>query len=78
VIAVAVIPLLPKVLVDQTNASYARAAGLEKKTIEINGYTVHFMKVKGKMISQTLFLFTVWGDDKSVLQTARFYQKTII
>jgi hypothetical protein len=28
------IPLLSKVLVDQTNASYARAAGLEKKRLK--------------------------------------------
>jgi pimeloyl-ACP methyl ester carboxylesterase len=74
VIAVAVIYFFfPKVLVDQTNASYARAAGLEKKTIEINGYTVHFYESEGEDDKPDFVLVHGMGDDKSsFLQTARF------
>ncbi|MDN3620680.1 alpha/beta hydrolase [Polaribacter undariae] len=63
----------PKVLVDQTNASYASAANLEKKTVEINGYTVHFYESKANNDKPDFVLLHGMADDKnSFLQTAKF------
>ncbi|CAZ98610.1 MULTISPECIES: alpha/beta fold hydrolase [Zobellia] len=63
----------PKVLVDQTNASYARAAKLEKKTVAVNGYIVNFYESKAGEDKPYFVLLHGMGDDKSsFLQTAQF------
>ncbi|AWV97450.1 alpha/beta fold hydrolase [Arcticibacterium luteifluviistationis] len=62
----------PKVLVEQTNASYARAANLETKSIVVNGYTVHYYENEASD-KPALVLLHGMGDDKSsFLQTAKF------
>jgi hypothetical protein len=48
-----------------------------EKTIERNGYTVHFYESEGEDDKPDFVLITVWVD-KSSFTTARFYQKTII
>lgn len=63
----------PSVIVNQTNASYARAANLEKKTALVNGYTVHFFESNSNEGKPTLVFLHGMGDDKnSFLQTATF------
>lgn len=73
-IAVAVIYFFfPKVLVDQTNASYARVANLEKKSVLVNGYTVNYYESKASDDKPDFVLLHGMGDDKSsFLQTAKF------
>ncbi|WP_165731210.1 alpha/beta fold hydrolase [Polaribacter sp. 20A6] len=73
VIGVIVFFFFPKVLVDQTNVSYANAANLEKKTVEINGYTVHFYESKANEDKPDFVMLHGMADDKSsFLQTAKF------
>lgn len=63
----------PKVLIDQTNASYASAANLEKKAVLVNGYTVNFYESKASDDKPDFVLLHGMGDDKSsFLQTAKF------
>ena len=63
----------PKVLVDQTNVSYASAANLEKKTVEVNGYTVHFYESTANDDKPYFVMLHGMADDKSsFLQTAKF------
>ncbi|MBT2160617.1 alpha/beta fold hydrolase [Zobellia barbeyronii] len=63
----------PKVLVDQTNSSYASAANLEKQTVLVNGYTVNFYESKANKDKPVLVFLHGMGDDKSsFLQTAKF------
>ncbi|NRT10576.1 alpha/beta fold hydrolase [Flavobacterium sp. 14A] len=63
----------PKVLVDQTNASYANAANLEKKTVVVNGYTVHFYESEANNDKPNFVLVHGMGDDKnSFLQMAKY------
>ena len=73
-IAVAVIYFFfPKVLVDQTNASYASVANLEKKSVLVNGYTVNYYESKASDDKPDFVLLHGMGDDKSsFLQTAKF------
>ena len=73
-IAVAVVYFFfPKLLVDQTNASYASAANLEKKAVLVNGYTVNFYESKASDDKPNFVLLHGMGDDKSsFLQTAKF------
>lgn len=73
-IAVAVIYFFfPKVLVDQTNASYASVANLEKKAVLVNGYTVNYYESKASDDKPDFVLLHGMGDDKSsFLQTAKF------
>ncbi|WP_111710226.1 alpha/beta fold hydrolase [Lutibacter citreus] len=62
----------PKVLVDQANASYARAGNLEKKTISVNDYKVHYYETKNADDKPNLVLLHGMGDDKSsFLQTTK-------
>ncbi len=63
----------PKVLIDQTNASYANAANLEKKTVIVNSYTVNFYESEANDEKPDFVLLHGMGDDKSsFLQTAKF------
>ena len=63
----------PKILIDQTNASYASSANLEKKTILVNGYTVNFYESKSNDDKPNFVFLHGMGDDKSsFLQTATF------
>lgn len=63
----------PKVLIDQTNASYASKANLEKKTVLVNGYTVNFYESKANNGKPNFVFLHGMGDDKnSFLQTAQF------
>jgi pimeloyl-ACP methyl ester carboxylesterase len=63
----------PIILIDQTNASYARAAKLEKKTVVVNGYIVNFYVSKATNDKPKFVLLHGMGDDKnSFLQTAKF------
>ncbi len=73
-IAVAVVYFFfPKLLVDQTNASYASAANLEKKSVLVNGYTVNYYESKASDDKPDFVLLHGMGDDKSsFLQTAKF------
>lgn len=62
----------PKVLVDQTNASYARAGNLEKKSVLVNNYEVHYYETKNAKNKPYLVLLHGMGDDKnSFLQTTK-------
>jgi pimeloyl-ACP methyl ester carboxylesterase len=63
----------PQVLVDQTNFSYASASNLEKKTVVVNGYTVHFYESKANDDKPNFVMLHGMADDKSsFLQTAKF------
>ncbi|RMB62876.1 alpha/beta hydrolase [Dokdonia sinensis] len=61
----------PQKLIDFTNSGYATAAQLERKVIDIDGYTVHFYESEAPNEKTPLVLFHGMGDDKnSFLQTA--------
>ncbi len=64
--------LFPEILIDQTNASYARAANLEKKTISVNDYTVNYYESKNTDKPNFVFLHGMGDDKSSFLQTAKF------
>ncbi|SEA52406.1 Pimeloyl-ACP methyl ester carboxylesterase [Flavobacterium gillisiae] len=73
VIGAIVFFFFPKVLVDQTNVSYANAANLEKKTVVVNGYTVHFYESEANNDKPNFVLVHGMGDDKnSFLQMAKY------
>ncbi|WP_109829304.1 alpha/beta fold hydrolase [Reichenbachiella versicolor] len=57
--------LFPKVLVDLANASYAKAAQLEKKQIEVDGYLVNYYESTPKSNREILVLVHGMGDDKN-------------
>ena len=62
----------PKILVDQTNASYARAANLEKKSVIINDYTIHYYENEADNKPNFVLLHGMGDDKNSFLQTAKF------
>lgn len=66
----------PKVLVDQTNSSFARAGNLEKKSLLVNTYMVNYYESKEKSEKPILVLLHGMGDDKSsFLQTTELLSK---
>ncbi|EPR66770.1 alpha/beta fold hydrolase [Cyclobacterium qasimii] len=62
----------PEILVDQTNASYANSANLEKKTVEVNGYTVYYYENEAGNKPDLVLLHGMGDDKSSFLQTAKF------
>ncbi|MRT93641.1 alpha/beta fold hydrolase [Ancylomarina sp. 16SWW S1-10-2] len=62
----------PQKIIDFTNSSYASAAQLEKKTIDLNGYEVNYYESSNKSDKETLVLVHGMGDDKnSFLQASK-------
>ncbi|MFD1552576.1 hypothetical protein DNU06_15600 [Putridiphycobacter roseus] len=62
----------PGILINQTNASYARAANLEQKTLMVDGYNVHYYE-NAASEKPVLVMLHGMGDDKSsFLQTAAY------
>lgn len=63
----------PQTLVDFTNSQNAKAAGLVSKTVDINGYTAHYLESANKEKKETMVLVHGLGDDKnSFTQAAKF------
>ena len=62
----------PGILVDQTNASYARAANLEKKSTVVDGYTVFYYENEASNKPDLVLLHGMGDDKNSFLQTAKF------
>jgi abhydrolase domain-containing protein 6 len=62
----------PQKLIDFTNNSYANAAQLEKKTLDVNGYKVHYFESSNQANKETIVLIHGMGDDKnSFLQASK-------
>ena len=61
----------PGKIIDWTNASYASGAGVTKKTLSLNGETVHYFASEDADRDETVVLVHGLGDDKnSFLQSA--------
>ncbi|MEM8488958.1 MAG: alpha/beta fold hydrolase [Bacteroidota bacterium] len=61
----------PQVIVDFANSGYASAAGLEKRSLVLDGYTVHYFESDERGDKESLVLVHGMGDDKnSFLQSA--------
>lgn len=61
----------PQVIVDFANNGYANAAGLEERTLDLDGYTVSYFESQERGDRETLVLVHGMGDDKnSFLQSA--------
>ncbi|MEM7134398.1 MAG: alpha/beta fold hydrolase [Chloroflexota bacterium] len=66
----------PQVIVDFVNNQYANAAGLEKRTLTLDGYTVNYFESAERGGKDTLVLVHGMGDDKnSFLQSAELLSK---
>lgn len=62
----------PQVLIDVTNNQFASAAHLQEKTIEIDGYEVHYFDNGYDESKETIVLVHGMGDDKnSFLQASK-------
>ena len=61
----------PQKLIDFTNSGYANAAQLEKKTLDVNEYKVHYFESSKQDQKETIVLLHGMGDDKnSFLQSS--------